>query len=194
MGQNLCIQKIRKLHTYLPSLHYHDNVMRGGNGSEGSGNGKMFVNKHLITFSFKPKEKISIEMSSYFQNITKILEKNNLSDIEKQLEIEKSWINKISLFGEPDKLIGKSQHLLINKLKKSEETLELFNAKGVLKKKFPNAYTYLNDFHLLMIAYMIALNSVNRKMGYTATARFIGSRIIQYIYYNNIIKKKKFFH
>jgi len=30
MGQNLCIQKIRKLHTYLPSLHYHDNVMRGG--------------------------------------------------------------------------------------------------------------------------------------------------------------------
>jgi len=40
---------------------------------------------------------------------------------------------------------------------------------------------------------MIAINSVNRKIGYTATARFIGSRIIQYIYYNNIKNKKKNF-
>lgn len=40
-----------------------------------------------------------------------------------------------------------------------------------------------------MITYMIALNSVNRKLGYTATAQFIGSRIIQYIYFNNIKNK-----
>jgi len=74
-------------------------------------------------------------MSSYFQNITKILEKNNLSDIEKQLEIEKSWINKISLFGEPEKLIGKSQHLLINKLKKIRRNTRTIKCKRCIKKK-----------------------------------------------------------
>ena len=172
------IQNIKKIHTC---------VSRKMSVNNDSLNITM-VNK-LESLSLKKKDKISIEMSNYFKYIYKILENNNLSDIERQLEIEKSWFNKSSFYLGGEKLINKSPHLLINKLKKSEETLELYSAKGVLKKKFPNAYFYLNDFHLLMITYMIALNSVSRNMGYTATARFIGSRIIQYIYFNNIKKK-----
>nr|QWO71402.1 RNA polymerase [Asterophora parasitica] len=141
--------------------------------------------KEISLFS-NNKEKISNEFSFYFNSIFKILHNENLTNKEKQLNIENLWFKIMeSAYKDTNYLFNKKNYVLINKLKKAENTLNLMFNKGILKQKFPYAYDYLNDFNLLMITYLVALNSATRKIGYTATARLLGSKIIQYLYYKN---------
>ena len=94
-------------------------------------------------------------------------------------------------YQKPENLLKKNSYFLIRKLKNAEISLNLMFEKGKLKQKFPFAYLYLNDFKLLMLTYMLIINSINKKIGYTATSRLVGSKIIQFLYYN--FKKKSDF-
>ena len=124
----------------------------------------------------------------YFKSIKDII-LNNLDTLEKgQLEIEELWFNMEKQFVTNQSLLRSSNRSIFNQCK---EQLNLSFKKGILKRKFPSLYTYLNDVSYIYITYSIICSNYKHRSHINICVT-VSQNIIYHIYKNKLKPRKDY--
>ena len=114
----------------------------------------------------------------YFKSIKDII-LTNIDNLEKgQLEIEQLWFNMEKIFVTDQSLLRISNKVVLNHC---NEQLNLSYQKGILKRKFPTLYTYLNDISNIYITYSIICSNY-KHLSHINICVTVSQNIIYHIY------------
>lgn len=136
-------------------------------------------------------------LSYYFKDIKDIIDKavdlDEDGKREAQLKIEESWITLIQEKLKDEKyLIERYQGKVFSTVQSVKESLDIMKDNNYFNKKFSSLSRYadLNELEYILITYAICISLYSR-FSYNALAIRVGEQILDYIYYNNIIKNKQ---
>ena len=131
--------------------------------------------------------------NKYLQEISELLNNNNYSPYEKQLMLERNWIELVKKQYEDIEYIEKKHsHSLVSRLINIKSTLDILEQQGTLEYKFPIIHKLLNTKEILLLSYSVASNGVLFNLSYTNIASILGNKILFIIYANNILKNKEY--
>ncbi len=126
--------------------------------------------------------------NTYFKSIKDII-LNNIDTLEMgQLEIEELWFNMEKQFVTNQSLLRSGNRSIFNH---SKEQLNLSSKKGILKRKFPTLYTYLNAFSYIYITYSIICSNYKHQ-SHINICLTVSQNILYHIYKNNLKSRKDF--
>lgn len=125
--------------------------------------------------------------------IDKAVDQDEERKKEAQIQLEESWISLIENKLKDEKyFIERYQGKVLSTVKSVKESLDIMKDNNYFNKKFPklNRYAELNKLEYILITYAICISLYSR-FSYNALAIRVGDQILDYIYYNNIIKNEQ---
>ena len=109
----------------------------------------------------------------YLSSIQDLCNVTNMSGLDKQILIERNWVNFVKIQHEDVEFLKKKYSFgLIRKLRSAKESLDIILDKKHTQSKFPMLHKYMNSEENLIITFATAQFGVLRNMGYTHICHF----------------------